>query len=88
MINSFDDLFLARGADGAFAPVGVVNHDAVELDQIMNAWFQEREISIESSLYLKRAAMLFSQILGQEDLSPRTRRKIRNLMLAMKQRDR
>lgn len=85
MINFFDDLFSSTGMDGASTPVAVVNrHDEVELDSLMDAWFKERHESIECGLFLERAKRLLNEILGAEDLSPRTRKKVRSLIRAIR----
>jgi hypothetical protein len=86
MINPYDDLFCLTGADGAFAPVGVVkDDDSVDLDQIMDAWFRERRESIECSLFLERAQKILIQILSDGELTPRSRRSIKSLLLAIRE---
>lgn len=86
MINFYDDLFFSTGADGACTPVGTVrDHDGVDLDVIMDAWFQERRESIECSMFLERAKKLLGQILVDEELTPRARKKVRNFIRSMKE---
>jgi hypothetical protein len=85
MINFYDDLFSSTGMDGASAPVALLKrHDDVELDSLMDAWFKERRESIECGMFLDRAKRLLNDILGDENLTPRTRRKVRNLIRAIR----
>lgn len=85
MINFYDDLFASTGADGASTPVAMLKRrDEAELDSLMDAWFKERRESIECSLFLDRAKRLLGEILGGEDLTPRTRKKVQSLIRAIR----
>jgi hypothetical protein len=84
MTHPFDDLFLLNGQDGASTPVGLLRpQDEAEIDEIMDAWFQERHDNIESGIFLDQARRLLVRILAEGELTPRTRRRAKRLIRAI-----
>jgi len=85
MSNRIEDLWQTAAHDGAFAPVGVSRHEAPEdHSEVLNAWFHERQQTIELRLYLEQARTLLSQILNDGEMNQENRRRTRLLLLAIR----
>jgi len=83
MINRFEDMWKMAAGDGALTPVGVARPEC-EFDALMDAWFRERQDSIECRLYLEEAGDLLQQILEEDRVPMRLRRRAKHLLLALR----
>jgi len=83
MISRFENLWETASGDGASTPVGVARPEC-EFDALMDAWFRERQDSIEWRLYLDEAGRLLRRILEEEQVPHRLRRRVRELLLAIR----
>jgi len=85
MSHRFEELWQTAAHDGAFAPVGVSRPPVtVDHSEVLNAWFAERQQTIELRLYLEQARSLLAQILADGALSRENRRRARLLLLAIR----
>src|SRR5437588_11804787 len=83
MMGRFENLWESAAGDGALSPVGVARPDC-EFDALMDAWFRERQDSIECRLYLEEARRLLREIMDVEIVPPRLRRRAKHLLLAIR----
>jgi hypothetical protein len=82
----FDDFLATAAGDGAFAPIGVLTCKSQgEIDQLMRAWYIERQSNIESSLFLDQASQLLMSILHDGQITDTNRRKSRDLLRVIKE---
>ncbi|SIO62025.1 hypothetical protein SAMN05444166_6925 [Singulisphaera sp. GP187] len=85
MIGHFNELLRATADDGASATTCLsANHSAEEIDQLLEAWFRERQERIETGLLLDEAQHLLKRIIREGQVTPVSRRKTTNLLLAIK----
>ncbi|HMB06449.1 MAG TPA: hypothetical protein VKP69_22285 [Isosphaeraceae bacterium] len=86
MSRRFDDLLASAAEDGASTPVGVFSpRDGADTDQLMQAWYIERQNSIECSLLLDRARRLLGRILYDGEVTAANRQRTRSLLRAIKE---
>jgi len=83
MKNRFEDLWDSAAGEGASTPVGVVR-PAGDFDALMDAWFRERHDSIEYRLHLEEAGDLLRQILEQDQVPLKLRRRAKHLLQAIR----
>src|ERR1700751_6035014 len=83
MVNRFEDLWKSAG-DGAFSPVGTIQPDC-DTDALMDAWFRERQDSIECRLYLEEAQRLLRQVVMVGKVPPRLRKQAKTLLRAVRE---
>jgi hypothetical protein len=83
MLSRFDNLWESAAGDGALTPVGVARPEC-EFDALMDAWFRERQDSIECRLYLDEAGRLLREIIGEERVPVRLRRRAKHMLLAIR----
>jgi len=83
MMNRFENLWNSAAGDGALTPVGIARPEC-EFDALMEAWLRERHDSIECRLYLDEAGRLLREILGEDQVPPRLRRRVRKLLQAIR----
>jgi len=83
MMSRFEDFWKSAAGDGALSPVGVV-HPECEVDALLDAWFRERQDSVECRLYLDEAEGLLRQVLEDVEVPLRIRRRIKLLLVAMR----
>jgi hypothetical protein len=84
MNRRFDLGWDALPNDGGFTPVNVSTpFGGAENDELFQAWCQERHASIELKLCLHEALELLKRVLADDGVSPRSRRKARQLILAI-----
>jgi hypothetical protein len=83
MIIRFEDLWDSAG-DGASSP-GCVVHPADDVDALMDAWCHERHLSTECRLYLDRMRRMLREMLAEERVSPRLRRRAETLLRAVRE---
>jgi hypothetical protein len=85
MIGRFDfeDLW-ESGDDGAFSPVGATRPEGDDVDALMDAWLRERQVSIESRLYLEQAGRLIRKMMDGDTVSPDLRKQARCLLRAVR----
>ena len=87
MNSRFDDLWASAADDGASCPVGVYaarNEADDEVDQLMNAWLQERTDRIEGALILDQVQRLIIEMLADGELRPGRRRRAVRLVRAIR----
>jgi len=80
MKNRLEDLWKAAD-DGASTPLGpwATRTDA-EIDQLMDAWFQERHMSIEFEMLLKQSRRMIARLLSGAIDRPEGRKKAQRLL--------
>ncbi|MDR3632263.1 MAG: hypothetical protein P4L84_00425 [Isosphaeraceae bacterium] len=89
MASLYEELIISTAEDGASTPCGPTpNAQPNELEELMDAWLQERHHSIEYRMFLDRACHLLMRILAEGELSPQTARRARALMRAVRAADR
>jgi len=85
MSTHFDELLAMSAEDGASTPVGVLTpHTGAETDHLMQAWYDERQASIENSFFLDQARQLLMRILNDGEVTAAHRQKTRRLLRALK----
>jgi len=86
MLSHFNDLLLASPRDGASATIGISrSNDAAEVDDLMDAWYRERQDRIEAGLFLDQARRLLGRIISEGRITSADRKKARRLLLAIKE---
>jgi len=84
MIGHFTELLRATADEGASAAIGVSPGRTLdESDQLLNAWYQERQERVETGLFLNEASQLLKKILSEGCVTAASRRKVRRLLLAI-----
>jgi len=84
MFGHFSDLLMATPTDGASAVAGSPPlRTSEDLDELMEAWYRERQERVEVGLFLDEARDLLRRILAEGEVSSLTRRKARRLLLAL-----
>jgi len=83
MMNRFENLWDSAAGDGALTPIGVARPEC-EFDDLMKAWTRERQDCIEYRLYLDEAGRLLREILAEDQVPQRLRRRVRNLLMAVR----
>jgi len=85
MSGLFEDLLATAAEDGASTPIGVLTpRDGAETDQLMQAWYIERQSNIENSLFLDQARQLLTRILNDGEVTRTNRQKTRSLLRAIR----
>jgi len=86
MLGHFNDLLHVAGNEGASStidfPMACTRGDC---DQLLNAWYHERQERVEVGLFLTEACQLLSAILGEGQVSTTSRRKARSLLRAIEE---
>jgi len=86
MNSRFDELIATAADDGASAPSGLfTSRNRADVDQLMQAWFIERQNNIECSLILDQASRFVSCVLNDGEVTETTRRKGRHLLRVIKE---
>jgi hypothetical protein len=81
MIKAIKDLLSMSGGDGDFIKGGMpTTTDLDEIDQILEAWSEERGRSIECLLLLGRVRRLLSRILAAGRLTDQSEREVKSLL--------
>jgi len=83
MKGRFEDLWESAAGDGALTPVGVARPEC-DVDALMDAWYRERQDCIECRLYLDEAGRLLREILEEDRVPMRIRRRAKHLLLAIR----
>lgn len=84
MIGHYNELLRAAADDGGSATLGLSrNHSAEELDELMEAWYRERQECIETGFFLDAARDLLKRIITEQRITPASRRKVANLLIAI-----
>jgi len=84
MMSRFENLWESAAGDGAWSPVGFARPEC-EFDDLMRAWLRERQDCIEHRLYLDDAGRLLREILSEVDVSHPLRRRVRQLLQAIRE---
>ena len=69
--------------DGAFSPIGPVglrNRAEVDSDEMLDAWYHERQHSIELELLIDESSKMIRRLLAEAEVSPESRRSARRLI--------
>jgi hypothetical protein len=81
MIKVIEELLRIAGRDGDFIKVGIpTTPDLTGIDQVLEAWSEERGRSIECVLLLDRVHHLLSRILAAGRLTDQREREVRCLL--------
>jgi hypothetical protein len=84
MFGHFSDLLMATPTDGASAvTASPPSRTSEDVDELMEAWYRERQERVEVGLFLDEARNLLRRILAEGEVSPLSRRKARRLLLAL-----
>ncbi|WP_406696059.1 hypothetical protein V5E97_34200 [Singulisphaera sp. Ch08] len=84
MIGHFNELLRATADEGASASIGVSpSRSAEEIDELLEAWYQERQERIETGLFLDAAQHLLKRIIREGRVTPASQRKATKLLLAI-----
>lgn len=85
MLGHYNELVLTTAHDGASASIGIgTTQDSHQIDDLMDAWFRERQECIEMGLFLEEARHLLKRILTDDELTSSCRRQAVRLLLAIK----
>ncbi len=85
MTSWFDLPWDSIPGDGVSAPISVsTTSDRAENEQLMYAWLRERQENVEQRIYLDQCVQLINRILADGEISARSRRKARHLLLAIR----
>jgi hypothetical protein len=84
MPSHFENLLLTTAHEGASASLGVhpINRTD-DIDQLMDAWYRERQERIEVGLFLDEARQLLRRMIIDGEITASSRRKVRRLLLAI-----
>ena len=81
MIKVIEELLSRSGGDGDFIKVGIpTTPDLTGIDQVLEAWSEERGRSIECVLLLDRVHRLLSRILAAGRLTDQNQREVKRLL--------
>ena len=81
MIKVIEDILSISGRDGDFIKVGSpTTPDLTGIDQVLEAWSEERGRSIECVLLLDRVHRLLSRILAAGQLTDQSQREVKRLL--------
>ena len=81
MIKVIEELLRISGRDGDFIKVGSpTTPDLTGIDQVLEAWSEERGRSIECVLLLDRVHRLLSRILAAGQLTDQSQREVKRLL--------
>jgi hypothetical protein len=86
-MRRFQDLWAKAADDGASCPIGVnPGPPDVDVDQLLDAWYDERAQRIESTLLLGEARRLIGRLLVEAEgsISSRRAREARRLIQAIR----
>jgi hypothetical protein len=85
MIKVIEELLSRSGRDGEFIKVGIpTTPDLTGIDQVLEAWSEERGRSIECVLLLDRIHRLLSRILATGRLTDQNQREMKRLLRVIK----
>jgi hypothetical protein len=81
MIKAIQDLLNTSSGDGDFIKLEIqATPDLGDLDQLLEAWSQERGRSIECLLLLGRVRRLLARILAEGRLTDQSGREVKSLL--------
>jgi hypothetical protein len=79
MKGRFENVCEWAAGDGALTPIGVRRPDS-EADELMDAWYRERQDNIEYRLYLDQARRLLRRLGEIDEVPAPLRRQVRLLL--------
>jgi hypothetical protein len=83
MMNRLEDLWQSAD-DGASAPIGPQEiRTESEFDDLLDAWYVERQNSIECEILLEQSRTLIVRLLNEPSTSPSRRSQARRLIRAI-----
>lgn len=89
MIGQYNELIWTAAGEGGAAAIGVTPFRPLEeSDQLLDAWYRERQERVETGLFLDEARQLLNKILEEGRMTPASKRKVTRLLLALKAADR
>ena len=81
MFKVIEELLSRSGGDGDFIKGGIpTSPDRIGIDQVLEAWSEERGRSIECLLLLDRVHRLLSRILAAGRLTDQSEREVKSLL--------
>jgi hypothetical protein len=83
MNSRFEDLIANAAEDGASVDV-FTSRIGTEADQLMQAWYIERQNNIECSLFLDKACQILARFMNVGVVTDSDRRKAQDLLRAIK----
>jgi hypothetical protein len=87
MPNHFDDLLISTAHDGASTYLGAFTVNSIEraddVDQLMDAWYRERQARIEAGLMLDEARQLLRGVIAEGVGTSAYQRKVKRLLRAI-----
>ena len=85
MMNRLEDLWKSAD-DGASAPIGPLEiRTESEFDDLLDAWYVERQNSIECEILLEQSRALILRLATEAAASPSRRKQARRLIRAIDQ---
>ncbi len=83
MMNRLEDLWMSAD-DGAYSPIGPLEiRNVSEFDDLLDAWYAERQNSIECEILLKESKGIIARLLAESDATPSRRKQARQLIRAI-----
>ena len=81
----FEDLWAEAADDGASTPVGASGFaSGAELEELCDAWLEERTQRIEGLLVLDQARRLIARMLAEGEISARSRKRAIGIVRAIR----
>jgi hypothetical protein len=88
MISQYNELICTAAGEGGAATLGVTPFRPLEeSDDLLAAWFRERQERVETGLFLDEARQLLKKILHEGRMTPASKRRVARLLLALKDAD-
>ncbi len=83
--NRLEDLWNSAD-DGASCPIGALaNRSEAEFEELLDAWYLERQNSIEFEILLQESRRLIERLLAETDVSESRRKRARRLLRTIKE---
>jgi hypothetical protein len=85
MIDHFNELLRVTPDEGASATIGLSpTYSADGIDDLLEAWYRERQERTEAALFLDEVQRLLKRIIREGRITPAIERKATNLLLAIR----
>jgi hypothetical protein len=85
MASLYEELLRSVAEDGASMPCAPApGRPADAVEDLMDAWLEERHYSIEYRMLVERACQLLARILNDGELTPQSSRKARALIRVLR----
>jgi len=83
MFGRFKSLCETAAGDGASSPIGMPP-PRNDIDALLNAWYRERQESVECRLCLDQAGRLLRRLMDEAGVPSQLRRQARQLLLTIR----